>query len=125
MRRMLWQRVHQEFPEQFGRFADEMKKRNVDTARQEVAVMRVIEPLLEATQSAYIERSYSELTERERRDFIDAGIKRELILLDREPALTRARRIADEGADCFAKREGERALYAKERMPAPPSGMVN
>jgi hypothetical protein len=120
MRRMLWQRAHQDFPELFRRFRDEMVSKGVEEVRQEVAVMRVIEPLLEATQSAYIERSYSELTERERRDFIDAGIKRELILLDREPAMTRARRITEEGADVFAKEQGGRALYVKERTPSPP-----
>jgi DNA-binding transcriptional regulator YdaS (Cro superfamily) len=124
--RLLWKRVHQEFPEVFRKFREEMKRRSVDGMRQEVAITRIIEPLLEATQSAYVERSYSELTERERRDFIDAGIKRELILLDREPAITRARRLAEEGADTFAKQQGEHALYAKERAPAPPpNGMVS
>jgi hypothetical protein len=93
----------------FAAFRAEMVRRNTETLRQEVAVLRVIEPLLEASQSGYVERSWSELSAKERRDFIDAGIRRELILLDREPALARATRIATEGAHTFARERADSA----------------
>lgn len=99
----IWRLAHAEFRDVMVKFSDEMVRRNVETERQEVAVLRVLEPLLEASQSGYVERSWSELSAKERRDFIDAGIRRELILLDREPALARATRIATEGAHVFAR----------------------
>jgi hypothetical protein len=105
----LWQIAHQDFPAVFAAFRDAMMARHVDKIRQEVAVLRVIEPLLEASQSGYVERSWSELSAKERRDFIDAGIRRELILLDRQPALARAIRIATEGAGTFARERAESA----------------
>ena len=99
----LWRLAHAEFSDVFAHFRDAMLARHVERERQEVAVLRVLEPLLEASQSGYVERSWSELSAKERRDFIDAGIRRELILLDREPALARATRIATEGAHIFAR----------------------
>lgn len=99
----IWRIAHAEFSDVFAAFRDEMVRRHVERERQEVAVLRVLEPLLEASQSGYVERSWSELSAKERRDFIDAGIKREMILLNREPALARATRIATEGAHTFAR----------------------
>lgn len=99
----IWRLAHAEFPALMDAFRSELIARHVERERQEVAVLRVLEPLLEASQSGYVERSWSELSAKERRDFIDAGIRRELILLDREPALARATRIATEGAHTFAR----------------------
>ena len=99
----IWRLAHAEFSDVFAAFRNEMVSRHVERERQEVAVLRVLEPLLEASQSGYVERSWSELSAKERRDFIDAGIRRELILLNREPALARATRIATEGAHTFAR----------------------
>lgn len=98
----IWRLAHAELSDVFAHFRDAMVARHVERERQEVAVLRVLEPLLEASQSGYVERSWSELSAKERRDFIDAGIRRELILLNREPALQRATRIATEGAQVFA-----------------------
>lgn len=92
--RQLWHLAHAEFPEQFTRLAAAMAKRRVDETRERIAVIRILEPLLESPASGGIERRWTELSARERRDFIDAGIKRELIMLNREPALVVAKQLA-------------------------------
>jgi hypothetical protein len=79
-----------------------MGRRGVDPRRQFLAVRRIIEPIAESSQSAYIERRWSELDMREKRDFIDHGIAREKILLTREHGHTRALRIARAGATALA-----------------------
>jgi hypothetical protein len=93
--RQLWHLAHAEFPEQFKRLAAAMAKRRVDETRERIAVIRILEPLLESPASGGIERRWTDLSPRERRDFIDAGIKRELIMLNREPALVIAKRLAE------------------------------
>lgn len=60
--------------------------------RYAVAILRTIEPLLEAAQSSGVERSMSELSFEEFRDFIEMGWEREQILLDRGSDLARAQR---------------------------------
>jgi transcriptional regulator with XRE-family HTH domain len=59
-------------------------------ARAQLALARVVSPLLDADESGLIEREQSEFTSRELREFIRAGIKRETLLLKREPDLRRA-----------------------------------
>lgn len=89
----VWRIAHEEFPEQFARLERTMRRRHVEEGRARVATLRVFEPLCESADSGYVERLWTELTPAERRSFIDAGIKREIIMLNREPAMGRARRV--------------------------------
>jgi hypothetical protein len=58
--------------------------------RARLAFLRILAPLLDFGESDGIERSWSELTDRERRKFIRAGVTREVILLSRENDVQRA-----------------------------------
>jgi hypothetical protein len=62
-----------------------------------VAHIRVVEPLLECHESTYIERGWDELERSEFMEFLEAGYRREEILLDREHDLERARKLVRRG----------------------------
>jgi hypothetical protein len=59
-------------------------------SRAVLAFARVVARLLDAFETAGIERSYKELSDREIRAFIKAGVTRECILLRRETEPERA-----------------------------------
>ena len=60
------------------------------TARARLAELRVVAPLLDHGETEGIERRESELSQRELVQFIKAGIRREMILLNRETDIRRA-----------------------------------
>jgi transcriptional regulator with XRE-family HTH domain len=68
--------------------------RGVSGQRELLAHIRVLEPLLEDHESAFIERGWKELTKQaELPRFLRAGYERERILLDREHEVERARKL--------------------------------
>lgn len=68
-----------------------LKDRRHDFARVKMALVRIVEPLAEARESGLVEVVWSELTPKERRDFVLFGLRRERILLKREALLVRIR----------------------------------
>jgi hypothetical protein len=58
--------------------------------RRQLAYLRVLEPLLEARDSAFVERRWDELEFGEKTAFLNAGITRERILLNRRSDVERA-----------------------------------
>jgi hypothetical protein len=72
-----------------------MVKQGVTPERRRVSHTRLVEPLAEAHESAFVERSIDELSPTDLRNFLDAGIKRERILLrNRGSDLERAAAVA-------------------------------
>jgi hypothetical protein len=66
--------------------------------RKQVAYLRVLEPLLDARDSAFVERRWDELKDAEKTAFLNAGITRERILLNRDSDVARSRRAAGQPA---------------------------
>ena len=60
-----------------------------------LAVVRTLEPLLERSESGFIERGWKELSPDELRQFIEAGFARESILLRRPPRIQRAQAMLE------------------------------
>jgi hypothetical protein len=58
--------------------------------RRVLSYIRVLGPLIEARDSAFVERCWSDLTDNELLQFVDAGITRERILLNRASDVDRA-----------------------------------
>jgi len=56
---------------------------------------RMLEPLLDAEETAFLERPWDELSEREKRSFVEASVVRERVLLRRDPDLQRAKKVSD------------------------------
>lgn len=79
--------------------------------RVRLALLRIVAPLAADDQAAFIERSALHLTPAELRRFIAAGVKRELILLDRPSDLERAQQISMLTGQQF---------YGVERLSDPP-----
>lgn len=69
-------------------------KSSVSPAR-ELAYMRIVAPLLDCRESGCIERRWEEMSDKELRRFIEAGLEREKLLLDRPPELQQAQRNAE------------------------------
>ena len=87
--------VERKFPRQFEVLESALARGKFDDRRRNIALMRIVGPLLDASDTAYIERRWNELTNDELRQFIHAGIRREVILLRRSPDAQRAQEIAD------------------------------
>ncbi len=85
------------FARPLERFGQEAIDKGHSWARVDLAMLRILEPLLEASESAFIERHWRELTADEMRAFIRHGIARERILLNRPPSDERAQAIAKHG----------------------------
>lgn len=98
-------------------FARWLALRDVAPERRAIALLRIVEPLLACADSAYTERHWSTMSAKELRDFIDAGIKREKIVLTREHDFVRIRHAAngDGPADRSWYERGE--LEGTENMP--------
>jgi hypothetical protein len=63
--------------------------------RRQLALWRVVEPLLAGGETDGIERTWEELEQgNDLRDYLKAALRRERILLDRSPDLARAQEIA-------------------------------
>lgn len=69
--------------------AIERLERTHETERLLLARIRIVEPLVQAAESGFVERHWTELSDGQFRRFVDAGWKREKILLDRLPAYAR------------------------------------
>lgn len=69
-----------------------------------MAEYRVIEPFLDFGDSGAVERGSFELTEKELRDFLNHGVKRELIMLKRASDLTRAQSVAQMRSESLLKK---------------------
>ncbi|HUF68161.1 MAG TPA: hypothetical protein VMM79_05855, partial [Longimicrobiales bacterium] len=72
-------------------FYDAVENRGHDEARAELGLRRALEPALEGRASGGVERGWREFSKEEMRRFLSAGLRRERILLNRKPALARAR----------------------------------
>jgi hypothetical protein len=109
--RQLWERVRRSVPHvyreicvTFGVPLVPLEKRRgrelythsglgISAIRFKTAIYRVLLPLLEARDSGWVERRGSELDDREFEQFVEAGWKREKILLTRASDLQRAQRL--------------------------------
>lgn len=86
--------VAAKFPEIISRFDDLLERRRHFQLRGELAYVRILAPLLDSAESGLIERRWQEMSDSELRRFVQAGIERESILLDRPPDLQRAQEVA-------------------------------
>jgi len=86
--------IRQRFPDLYNQFLRKVDRLQVGRDRCWLALLRTLEPLVEDGASGFIERSWTELSDAELRVFIDAGLKRETILLTREADFQRAQRVA-------------------------------
>jgi hypothetical protein len=84
-------------PDLFTEFQKWLDRHGVSTVRRAVAVLRILEPLLQCADSALVERHWSRLSDREWKKFVKASIDREKIALDRDDDRAAARRAADGG----------------------------
>ena len=78
------------FPWLYNKLLAEANAHKVGRVRFNLALLRVIEPLLEHAPSGCIERSWRELTRDELRQFVELGIQREIILFARSSDFLRA-----------------------------------
>lgn len=76
--------ARKECPDVFERFEKFARRKGVPEERIRVSVVRIIEPLAETSASAYFEPCWRDLSSRQRRQFLEAGRRREEILLRRE-----------------------------------------
>jgi hypothetical protein len=83
-------RLQKRFPTAWRPLTNHLVRRGHFTARARLAQLRVVAPLLDHRDTSGIERGESELSQRELVQFIKAGVKREMILLDRETDIRRA-----------------------------------
>lgn len=72
-----------------------LQRRQHSRSRGELAYMRILAPLLDCRESGCIERRWEEMSDRELSRFVEAGVDREKILLDRPPELQRAQQYAE------------------------------
>jgi hypothetical protein len=82
------------FPDLIESFDDFLERRKHFQSRGNLAYLRVFAPLLDATDSGHVERGWRDLTDDELRRFVQAGMEREHILLDRTPDPERAQEIS-------------------------------
>jgi hypothetical protein len=103
------------FPDLYERFWRAVRRFSHSADRILLAELRVIEPLLDARQTAFIERDWIELRDAagqtrsrgELRAFIRAGLERERILLNRPGEIQRAQDIAEVSVEQFAEPDWE------------------
>src|SRR2546430_16840820 len=84
-------------------------------SRGDLAYVRILAPLLDATDSGLIERRWQELTDRELRRFVEAGMERERIMLDRSPDLQRAQEMASRE---IGRAHGRTPVTVQTRIPS-------
>ena len=103
--------LRQRFPDEFKRIDDVVEKWGHSATRAQIAVDRVVEPILDYGPSYGIERVLVDLTEKELRGFVKAGVQRQVILLQRKPDRQRAQEIV--------KRKSEGKLDPEVQRPIP------
>jgi hypothetical protein len=86
--------AYERCPRILERFARELVAKRLEGGRVDIAFLRLVEPLIHSAESGFVERHWSDLETPEWRDFLDAGVLRELILLDREEDETRINMVA-------------------------------
>lgn len=84
-----------EYPAPCNQLAGEAAKYDQSELRLQWAWERMLEPLLDAEDTAFLERTWDELSAREKRSFVEASVARERVLLRREPDLQRAKRVTN------------------------------
>ena len=88
------------FPDLYGRFERFLISRGHSRHRRDLAWTRVLGPLLQYRETGFIERDWTELRDTpagkstQLKQFIELGMKREELLLDRAPDEQRAQDIA-------------------------------
>lgn len=87
--------IRTRFSPRIERFDSWLKRRQHFQSRGELAYMRILAPLLDGRESGHIERRWEEMSDTELSRFIEAGIEREELLLDRPPELQRAQEQAE------------------------------
>jgi hypothetical protein len=110
--RLAWE---DEQPAACNRLAATAKKWGHDEERLRWAWERVLEPLLDAEDTGYLERAWEELSQDEQRKFAEASVTRECILLRRLPDPQRAQEVS---APSWRRRLREREVWPTE-PPAP------
>lgn len=86
----LSRKLRRRFPAEWSTLDKRLQSRRHLKPRAELAILRVISPLLDWMDTGGIERAPAEMNERELRQFLRAGIKRECIMLDRDTDIRRA-----------------------------------
>lgn len=87
--------ISEKFGDVVRKFDDFLISRRHFQDRGDLAYVRILAPLLDSLESGHIERRWQELSDRQFRAFVEAGIEREKILLDRSPDLQRAQEVAE------------------------------
>jgi hypothetical protein len=85
----------EDYPAACNALKVEAAKYDQSQRRLQWAWERMLEPLLDAEDTAFLERSWDELSEPEKRRFVEASVTRERILLRRDPDLQRAKRVIE------------------------------
>jgi hypothetical protein len=95
-RRHLFRAMFERCPTHLRRFVRMLKKRGHEgSPRVALAIFRVIEPLLQARRSGFIERRWQDMTRNDFVRFVEAGLARETLLLDRSPDVFQAQRASE------------------------------
>ncbi|MBA2458906.1 MAG: hypothetical protein H0V43_08130 [Gemmatimonadales bacterium] len=79
-----YEQARRECPDVFKRFERFVDRKGIPLERCKVALVRIVEPLAETSASAFFEPRWIDLSPRQRRQFLEAGRRREEILLSRE-----------------------------------------
>jgi hypothetical protein len=106
------------YPSYFKPLVEAVGRKGHGVARLIVALHRVVGPLIDARESGYVELRWEELEERGTlAQFIDAGVRREVILLDRAPDLERAQEVATrEIAEIYSPPRYQEAHLAPDEL---------
>jgi hypothetical protein len=89
------QRVRQKCRVECEAFDQFLERRKHSDRRVQLAYYRIVAPLLDARESGFVERRIDDLSDKELRAFLKAGIQREKILLTRAPAIQSAKHAAE------------------------------
>lgn len=100
----------------FAAFLERGRRAGFDDFRLNLALWRIVEPLVASLDSMLIERNVYELSEDELFAFVDAGIKRETILLKRDSSLARAQTISDRSEQLIAAQSADKAKARGEGL---------
>lgn len=113
---------------QFGRLFTEFevwaRKKGHREERIELALERVLAPLLECEPSGFVERHWSELRPKELETFVRAGLARERVLLRRAPEVQRAQEMADSNLPLKHRRDVLRSPSADAGFADPAAFMM-
>jgi hypothetical protein len=115
----LIQTLEDRIPGIFDEFDGFLERRRHFRRRAELAYARILGPLLDSVESGHIERRWQDLSDKELKRFVRAGILRERILLERPQDVQQAQEMAKKDpstlVDLYAATAvwDDRALYGK------------